>query len=173
VNAMTTHLSRLRLAGPRATSFLVLQVLLAAVLLNAGIGKYAGDTGPVETFDQVGVGQWFRYVIGTIEIISGAGLLIAPIAGLAALAAGSVLIGAVAMEVLVLDPGNPITPAILLALLALVAWHHRARTMTLLARAFSHIRPLRAKSSVSSLRADDMDASDDLDVVTRHWSRRS
>jgi putative oxidoreductase len=137
---MTTHISRLRTPGPRAIAFLVLQVLLAAVMLNAGIGKYAGDAGPVETFDQVGLGQWFRYVIGTIEIASGAGLLIPPIAGLAALAAGSVLIGAVAMEALVLTNGNPTTPAILLVLLAVVAWYHRARTMTLLTRALTHAR---------------------------------
>jgi uncharacterized membrane protein YphA (DoxX/SURF4 family) len=91
---MTILSARRRTAGPRATSFVVLRVLLAAVLLQSGIRKYAGDTASVETFDQVGVGQWFRYVIGTIEIAGGAGLLIAPIAGLAALAAGSVLIGA-------------------------------------------------------------------------------
>jgi putative oxidoreductase len=131
---MTTRPSRLRAVGRRVTPLLVLQVLLAAVLLNAGIGKYAGDAGAVETFDQVGLGQWFRYVIGTIEIGSAAGLLIAPIAGLAALAGGSVLIGAVLMETFVLRDGNPITPAILLALLAFVAWQHRARTSSLLAR---------------------------------------
>jgi putative oxidoreductase len=137
---MTTRISRLRPAGPGAIVFLVLQVLLAAVMLNAGIGKYAGDAGPVETFDQVGLGQWFRYLIGTIEIVSGVGLLIPPVAGLAALAAGSVLIGAVAMEAFVLTDGNPITPAVLLALLAVVAWHHRARTLTLLTRALIHAR---------------------------------
>jgi putative oxidoreductase len=132
---MTTHLARLRPTGPRATSFLVLRILLAAVLLNAGIGKYAGDAGPVETFDQVGLGQWFRYLIGTIEITSGVGLLIAPVAGLAALAAAFVLIGAVAMEMFVLTDGNPTTPAVLVALLAVVAWHHRARTSAQLTRA--------------------------------------
>jgi putative oxidoreductase len=137
---MTIHTSRLRTVGHRVTPLLVLRVLLAAVLLNAGIRKYAGDAGPVETFDQVGLGQWFRYVIGTIEIASGAGLLIAPIAGLAALAAASVLVGALAMEAFVLDDGNPIFPAVLLALLALVAWQYRARTMILLARAFAHAR---------------------------------
>ena len=76
-------------------ALLVLRILLAVVLLNAGIGKYAGEAGPVETFDQVGLGQWFRYFTGTIEIASGIGLLIAPVAGLAALAAASVLTGAV------------------------------------------------------------------------------
>ena len=132
---MTTRISRARTATPGAIFFLVLQVLLAAVLLNAGIGKYAGEAGPVETFDQVGLGQWFRYLIGTIEIASGVGLLIPRIAGVAALAGGSVLVGAVATEAFVLTDGNPTTPAILVVLLAIVAWHHRARTRTLLARA--------------------------------------
>jgi putative oxidoreductase len=116
----------------RARVLVVLRVLLAAVLLRAGISKYAGVTATVETFDQVGLGQWFRYVIGTIEIAGGVGLLINPIAGLAALAAGSVLIGAVAMETFVLRDGNPITPAVLLALLAVVAWQYRTRTLALL-----------------------------------------
>ena len=108
-------------------------------MLHAGIGKYAGDAGPVETFDQVGLGQWFRYFIGTIEIISGVGLLIPPIAGLAALAAGSVLLGAVVTEAFVLTDGDPAFPAILLVLLAIVAWHHRARTLALLERSFPRL----------------------------------
>lgn len=137
---MTTRISRLRPAGPGAIVFLILQVLLAAVMLNAGIGKYAGEAGPVDTFDQVGLGQWFRYFIGTIEIASGVGLLIPRIAGVAALSAGSVLIGAVAMEAFVLTDGNPIVPAVLVVLLAVVAWHHRARTMSLLTRALAHAR---------------------------------
>jgi putative oxidoreductase len=136
---MTTRIPRLRPAGPREISFLILQVLLAAVLLRAGIAKYAGAAGPVETFDQVGLGQWFRYVIGTIEIASGVGLLIVPIAGLAALSAVSVLIGAVAMEALVLTDGNPTFPAVLLVLVAVVAWHHRARTLALLERSFPRL----------------------------------
>jgi putative oxidoreductase len=136
---MTTRISRVRTAGPSPIFFVVLQVLLAAVMLNAGIGKYAGEAGPVETFDQVGLGQWFRYLIGTIEIASGVALLIPPVAGLAALSAGSVLIGAVAIEAFVLTDGNPIVPAVLLVLLAVVAWHHRARTLALLERGFPRL----------------------------------
>ena len=136
---MTTRFSRLRPAGPSAIFFLVLQVMLAAVMLNAGIGKYTGEAGPVETFEQVGLGQWFRYFIGTIEIASAVGLLIPAVAGLAALAAGSVLIGAVLTETFILTDGNPLVPAILLVLLAVVAWHHRARTLALLERSFPRL----------------------------------
>jgi putative oxidoreductase len=131
---MTTLPSKLRTAGRHVTPFLVLQVLLAGALLNAGIPKLAGEAATVDTFDQVGLGQWFRYVIGAIEIAGGIGLLFAPVAGLAALAAGSVLVGAVTMELFVLTDGNATVPAILAALLALVAWHHRARTTTLMTR---------------------------------------
>lgn len=138
---MTILPSRLRTAGARATSVFVLQILLAGVLLSSGIPKYTGAPATVDTFEQVGLGQWLRYVVGTIEIVGGAGLLIAPVAGLAALAAGSVLIGAVAMQAFVLDGGNPIAPAIVLALLAVVAWQHRARTQALLARALPIAAP--------------------------------
>jgi hypothetical protein len=132
---MATDHPRLRTIDTRSRLLFVLRVVLAAVLLRAGIAKYAGAAAQIDTFDQVGIGQWFRYVIGTIEIAGGVGLLITPIAGLAALAAGSVLVGAVAMEAFVLDDGNPVTPAILLALLAVVAWAFRSRTSTLVARA--------------------------------------
>jgi hypothetical protein len=55
----------------------------------------------------------------------------------AGLAAASVLVGAVAMEVAVLDPGNPVTPAIVLGLLLAVVWLRREQTMALIARILS------------------------------------
>ena len=52
------------------------QVLTAAAFLMAGFAKLSGQPMMVETFDKIGIGQWFRYVTGGIEIASAILLLI-------------------------------------------------------------------------------------------------
>ena len=42
----------------------------------AGFGSLSGYPMMVETFDKIGIGQWFRYVTGAIEIASAILLLI-------------------------------------------------------------------------------------------------
>lgn len=54
-----------------------LQLLVAAVFFAAGAAKLVGAPMMVEAFDGIGMGQWFRYVTGIIEIGS-ATLLILP-----------------------------------------------------------------------------------------------
>ena len=54
----------------------VLQALTAAAFLMAGSATLSGYPMMVETFEKVGVGQWFRYVTGAIEIGSAILLLI-------------------------------------------------------------------------------------------------
>ena len=53
-----------------------LQVLTAAAFAVAGYAKLADQPMMVETFEKIGVGQWFRYVTGAIEIASAILLLI-------------------------------------------------------------------------------------------------
>ncbi len=55
----------------------VLRALLALVFAAAGSAKLAGASMLIAEFDKIGLGQWFRYVTGLIEI-SGAVLLIVP-----------------------------------------------------------------------------------------------
>ena len=47
-----------------------LQILTAAAFLMAGFGGLSGQPMMVETFDKIGIGQWFRYVTAGIEIAS-------------------------------------------------------------------------------------------------------
>jgi len=112
--------------GVRANaSMWVLQGLLAAVFLWSGIPKLLGDDATTATFEELGAGQWLRYVIGTAEIAGAIGLLIPFFAGLAALGLMGVMVGATLSEAIVLEAGDPVTPAILLALAAIVAWYRR------------------------------------------------
>ena len=71
----------------------ILQGLTAAAFLMAGAAKLSGQPVMVEMFDKIGLGQWFRYLTGTIEVISailllvpkltpvGAGLLVCTMSG--------------------------------------------------------------------------------------------
>jgi hypothetical protein len=101
-----------------------IRILLALAFGAAGIAKLAGVAQMVQVFDAVGLGQWFRYVTGALEI-GGAVLLLVPAAGFfGGLLLTVIMLGAVATH-LVLIGGSP-TPALVLGLLsAFVAWRQR------------------------------------------------
>lgn len=112
----------------------VLQIALAAAfILNFGPGKLLGSEQAVQTFADIGVGQWLRYLTGTLEIAGGIGLLIPRLSGLAALGLAGVMSGAVLAEVFLLD-ADVLVPLILLVAVAAIAWLRRDRTLALLGR---------------------------------------
>ena len=47
---------------------LIAKALLTLAFVAAGLAKLAGADMMVATFDAIGVGQWFRYVTGAIEL---------------------------------------------------------------------------------------------------------
>lgn len=101
-----------------------IRILLALAFGAAGAAKLAGVPQMVATFEAIGIGQWFRYVTGGIEVL-GAILLLVPATGLyAGLLLGGTMVGATVSH-LVVVPGSPM-PAIVLGLLcAVVVWHNR------------------------------------------------
>lgn len=109
----------------------VLQVLLALVFAMAGIVKLIGDPTAVEMFGVIGVGQWFRYVVGALELAGAVGVLIPRLSGLAALGLACVMVGATITNLFVLD-ASPLPTIGLLAVCALVAWGRRSKTRALL-----------------------------------------
>ena len=111
----------------------VLQVLLALVFAMAGIVKLIGDPAAVEMFAVVGIGQWFRYLVGALELAGAAGVLIPRLSGLAALGLICVMVGATLTNLLVLG-ASPLPTIILLAVCAVVAWGRWPRTRALLGR---------------------------------------
>lgn len=101
-----------------------LRALLTLAFLAAGTAKLLGVDMMVQTFDAIGVGQWFRYVTGLIEISAavvlwlpgrqyiGAGLLVVT------------MIGAVLAHLVILGPSA--MPALILGVLAAVVLYlHR------------------------------------------------
>ncbi len=97
-----------------------LQTLLALVLAMAGLAKLGGDPAMVEMFATIGVGQWFRYVVGALEISGAVGVLIPRLSGLAALGLACLMAGAVLANLFVLG-ASPLLPLGLLVAGAVVA----------------------------------------------------
>lgn len=92
------------------------RLLLALVFASAGIAKLIGAPQMVQVFDAIGVGQWFRYLTGGVEIL-GAALLVVPTTGFAgSLLLFATMVGAVSTHLLVIG-GGPL-PAVVLGLLA-------------------------------------------------------
>ncbi len=107
----------------------VLQALLALAFVGAASGKLLGKPEMVALFEAVGVGQWFRYVTGLMEL-TGALLIVVPrtkFFGAALLSV--VMVGAVLTHLFILHTA-PTAPAVLLILAGVVAWARRGE-MTL------------------------------------------
>ena len=111
--------------GKSATAILwTLQIVCATMFLFAGGSKLAGATMMVQTFDAIGVGQWFRYLTGAIEVI---GALLLPVPSLAffgALALAVTMVGAVITHLFIIG-GSPALPIILFAVVGTIAWLRR------------------------------------------------
>ncbi|PZS26389.1 MAG: DoxX family protein [Pseudonocardiales bacterium] len=107
----------------------VVQILMAVFFLVAAAGpKLAGQQYAVQMFDQIGAGQWLRYFVGVCELAGAIGLMIPRLTALAATGLTALMAGAIITNVVVLDdPVMAITPAVLLAVFAWVAWSRRPR----------------------------------------------
>jgi uncharacterized membrane protein YphA (DoxX/SURF4 family) len=108
-----------------------LQIAAAGMFLMAGFSKLSGNEQMVELFAAIGVGQWFRYLTGGLEVAGAILLLIPRTSGLGALMLVGVMAGAVMTHLFIVG-GSPLMAIILLVVTALVAWGRRQRTMNLL-----------------------------------------
>jgi len=111
----------------------VLQVAAAAMLGMAGFAKLTGAPEMIALFDAVGVGQWFRYATGALEVLGAALLLVPALAGVGALVLASVMLGAVLTHLFLIG-GSPVMPLVLLVVVAFIAFARRDRTLRLLGR---------------------------------------
>jgi putative oxidoreductase len=108
----------------------VLQIAAAGMFLMVGFLKLSGDPQLVGLFGAIGLGQWFRYLTGALEVAGAFLLLIPRTSGLGALMLVGVMIGAVTTHVFIVG-GSPLMAIILLVVTG-VAWGRRQRTMNLL-----------------------------------------
>jgi putative oxidoreductase len=120
-------------APPRwkSVSLWVVRGLLALAFASAGGAKLYGVPMLVEEFQHMGLGQWFRYFTGTLELL-GAVLILAPsLAAFGAVLLICIMIGATLMHLFVIG-GSPVPALVLLALSAIVAYAKRGQIVVLL-----------------------------------------
>jgi uncharacterized membrane protein YphA (DoxX/SURF4 family) len=86
-----------------------LTVAVAGMFALAGTMKLAGAPMQVELFAAIGIGQWFRYLTGGLELVGAIGLFVPAAAPFAALVLAAVMVGAVLTHLAIVG-GNPIVP---------------------------------------------------------------
>ncbi len=106
----------------------VLQIGLAAMFFMAGGSKLGGAEKMVGLFDTIGIGQWFRYLTGGLEVLGAVLLLIPRRSGFGAALLVPVMVGAVLTHLAILH-NSPAMPLGLLVLAAFVAWGRRAQLL--------------------------------------------
>ena len=108
----------------------ILQILGAAMFLMAGAGKLSGNEQMVGMYETIGIGQWFRYLTGAIEVTSAILLLIPRFSGIGALILIPTMIGAILTHLFIVG-GSPLVPIVLLVIMAIIAYGRRDRTFKL------------------------------------------
>jgi len=98
-----------------------LQIVSAALFLFSGTLKLSGAPMMVEMFGAIGLGQWFRYFTGGLEVISAVLLLVPSLARFGALALAVTMVGAILTHLFIIG-GNPAVPVALLAATTTIAW---------------------------------------------------
>jgi uncharacterized membrane protein YphA (DoxX/SURF4 family) len=99
----------------------ILSSLVALLFVGAGGAKLAGAAAMVDLFAKVGLGQWFRYFTGLLEVTAGIGLLISRYAFYAAVLLAIVMVGAFIAQVTVLGD-SPAAPIVLFVLVGIIAY---------------------------------------------------
>jgi uncharacterized membrane protein YphA (DoxX/SURF4 family) len=105
-----------------------LQVLAAAMFLFAGTHKLTNDPTMVQVFGTIGLGQWFRYLTGGIEVVAGVLLLIPSLAVYGAIVLAVTMVGAIVTHLFIL--GGSAAPAAVLFLATVgIVWIRRRQLL--------------------------------------------
>jgi putative oxidoreductase len=102
----------------------LLQGLLALVFVYSGASKFSPHgIFWVELFAKVGIGQWFRYFTGSLEVICAVLLLIPKTSPIAAALLAYTMAGAILTHLFILRDGYAaVFPGFPLVILIAVAW---------------------------------------------------
>jgi len=100
------------------------QVLLALVFVGSSWAKLTGKPEMVALFTAIGIGQWFRFVTGILELTGAVLILLPKTSRIGAAMLATVMLGALAAHLFILHV-PPTAPGVLLLLSAFVAWGRR------------------------------------------------
>ena len=102
----------------------ILRLAVAGVFLSVGASKFDADSYWVKLFNQIGWGDWFRYLTGILQV-AGAVLVVVPRTfpiGIGILAC--TMLGAAAVWIVKFGaPENAIIPAAILVALVAIGFH--------------------------------------------------
>jgi uncharacterized membrane protein YphA (DoxX/SURF4 family) len=97
------------------------QGVLALVFVGAAWAKLVGKPEMVELFTLVGVGQWFRYLTGILELAGAVLILLPKTRRVGAALLATIMLGALTTHLVILHV--PVTaPGILFLLCSFVVW---------------------------------------------------
>ena len=93
-----------------------LRVAVAFLFAFVGIDKFSSaEAHWIHVFDAIGLGQWFRYFTGAVEVLGGLLFLVPPLTILGAGLLASAMLGAMAVNIFVFRrPGDSLFPALFL-----------------------------------------------------------
>jgi uncharacterized membrane protein YphA (DoxX/SURF4 family) len=98
------------------------RVALAIVFVSVGALKFAADSMYVRIFDEIGLGQWFRYLTGVVEVGGGVLLLIPGAAAVGFILVGCTMAGAVTFWIFTHHAFGAIIPGALLLAITGFGW---------------------------------------------------
>jgi uncharacterized membrane protein YphA (DoxX/SURF4 family) len=110
-----------------------LEFVMGVLFLYLGGAKLLGTPAAVRLFNDIGWGQWFRYVTGVVEVSGALLLLIPALAGASALLLMSVMVAATGIELFVLHR-PPVAAMACLCAHTIIARGRRAQTRRLFSR---------------------------------------
>jgi len=103
------------------------RVAVAIAFLSIGYSKFEAHSMWIRTFNEIGLGDWFRYFTGSVQML-GAALVLIPrtcVIGISILA--STMLGAALIWIFVLhQPGNAPIPLLVLTALVVVGFSARS-----------------------------------------------
>ena len=102
-----------------------LQIVSAGMFLLAGALKLTGNPMMVQMFGAIGLGQWFRYLTGTIEVAGAVALLVPAVSAYGAAALAATMVGAILTHLFIVG-GSPVVPILLLASTTTIARARRS-----------------------------------------------
>ncbi|WP_228001947.1 DoxX family protein [Nocardia australiensis] len=104
-----------------------LQIVLGLFFIIAsGLPKLVGQEDAVRIFHDIGLGEWFRYFTGVVEIAGGVGLLVPRLSGLASAGLSITVVCAAATQAFILGaPALAVFPLVLVVVFGWIAWQRR------------------------------------------------
>jgi uncharacterized membrane protein YphA (DoxX/SURF4 family) len=100
--AMTETAAALPGSRSRTVIVWILRILMAALFLFASFMKLSGQPRMVEEFELFGIGEWFRYLTGLLELAGGIFILVPPVSVFGAMLLLAVDVGALVAQLSVI-----------------------------------------------------------------------